>query len=45
MLLKAGSDIRATDSKGRTCCHYAAMNDDKKMIDLIFTYNNKNIRD
>ena len=36
MLLVIGGDVRAIDVKGRTVCHYAAMNDDKKKIDLIF---------
>ena len=45
MFLMVGADIGAVDVKRRTVCHYSAMNDDKGIIDLIFLYNPKNIKE
>ena len=36
LLVAAGAYINNTDSRFRTCLHYAAMNDNAKLIEAVF---------
>jgi ankyrin repeat protein len=36
LLVAAGAEINGTDSKFRTCLHYASMSDNSKLIEAVF---------